>query len=48
MLWVIVALLIAFVLLSLFLKLASAIIYVLLVLVIALVVWRLITGRRIS
>jgi hypothetical protein len=47
MLWVIVGLLILFVLLSIFLKLATAIIYLLLILIAAVVLWRLITGRRI-
>jgi hypothetical protein len=48
MVWVVVGLLILFVLLSIFLKLASAIIYLLLILIAALVLWRLITGRRIT
>jgi hypothetical protein len=46
--WAIVALLILFVLLSIFLKLATAIIYLLLILIAAVVLWRLITRRRIT
>jgi hypothetical protein len=48
MLWVIVGLLILCLLFSLFLKLATAIIYVLIVVIAAIVLWRLITGRRIT
>jgi hypothetical protein len=47
-LWVLIGVLVLLALLSLLLKLASAVIYVLIGLVVVIAVWRFISSRRIS